>query len=212
MGNVKAGIQFIKIELFLNRKLILWLSLVFSLLFILTAKTVPQLSPLYDIALFGGGLLMSSVAFKKIHEKNTAMLYMTLPVSTITRYLSLWLLTGPVYLIFITLLYGMGMMISIFQGFFFFIDMFSFFHICLNYLILNAIFLWGSITFKKLPLIKTLFSLLLLGIILAIIKGIIFQGPWLIFISYQWTQSVWLALGVVAFISAYYQFKKCEIK
>jgi len=212
MGNIKASIQFMKIELFLNRKLILWLSIVFGLLFILTAKTAPQLSPIYHIALFGGGILMSSAAFKKIHEKNTAMLYLTLPVSTITRYLSLWLLTGPIYLIFITFLYGIGMMISIFQGFFFYIDIFSFSHVCLNYLILNAIFLWGSVMFKKLSLIKTLFSLLLFGIILAIIKGIIFQGPWLVFISYRWAQSVWLALGIVAFISAYYQLKKCEIK
>lgn len=212
MNNLTACFQLMKIELFLNRKLIMWLTLVFGLLFILTAKTVPQLSPLYQIALFGGGILISSSSFKKIHEKNTAMLYMTLPVSTATRYLSLWLMTGPIYLIFITFLYALGMILSIFQGLFFYFDIFSFSYVCLNYLILNAIFLWGSVTFKKLSLIKTLFSLLIFGIVLAIIKGIIFQGPWLIFISYRWAQSVWLALGVVAFISAYYQFKKCEIK
>ncbi len=201
-----------KIELFLNRKLILWLSLVFGLLFIITAKTVPQLSPLYHIALFGGGILISSAAFKKNHEKNIAALYMTLPVSTATRYISLWLLTGPIYLVFINLLYGIGLIANVYQGLFFYINMFSFSHVCLNYLIVNAIFLWGSITYKKLSLIKTLFSLLAFWVIVSIMKAIVFQGLWLKFISFPWTESIWLCLGIATFTSAYYQLKKCEIK
>lgn len=212
MFSVSNVTQLIKIELILNRKLLLWLTAVFGVLFLLTAKTVPQVSALYHIALFVGGALISSAAFKEIHDKNTAMLYMTLPVSAAERYLSIWLLTGPFYLIFITALYALGMMVSIFQGSFFNIELFSFSHMAINYLIFNALFLWGSIYFEKLALIKTIGSLLALGLMLAIIKAMIFPGAWILFISNQLSQIIWLGLGIVAFISAYYQLKNCEIK
>ena len=212
MFNIANVAQLIKIELILNRKLMLWLTVIFGVLFLLTAKTVPQISTLYHIALFVGGVLISSSAFKEIHEKNTALIYMTLTVSAAERYLSVWLLTGPFYLIFITALYALGMIVSIFQGSFFNVELFSFTHMAINYLIFNALFLWGGIYFKKLPLVKTIASLLALGLILAIIKGMIFHGAWILFFSSQFSKIFWLGLGIVAFISAYYQLKNCEIK
>ncbi len=212
MFNISNSMQLIKIELTLNRKLIFWLTIVFGVLFLLTAKIVPQVSALYHIALFVGGVLISSSAFKEIHNKNTAMLYMTLPVSAVERYLSIWLLTGPFYLIFITALYALGMIVSIFQGSFFDVELFSFSHMAINYLVFNALFLWGGIYFKTLALIKTIGSLLALGLMLAIIKAIIFPGAWILFVSNQFSQLLWLGLGTVAFISAYYQLKNCEIK
>ena len=173
---------------------------------------MPQLSMLYHIALFVGGALISSAAFKEIHDKSTAMLYMTLPISAVERYLSIWLLTGPFYLIFITALYAIGMLVSIFQGFYFNVELFSFIHMAINYLIFNTLFLWGGIYFKKLALIKTIGSLLALGLMLAIIEAMIFPGAWILFISSQLSQIVWLCLGIVALISAYHQLKNCEIK
>ncbi|MCX7122512.1 MAG: hypothetical protein NTV32_02365 [Gammaproteobacteria bacterium] len=208
MFKIKTLTQLIKVSMVLNRKLILWLAIGLGLLFILTANTGPTLAPLYWIALFAGGILISSSAFKELHETGNRIHYLTLPCSSFSRYLSVWLLTGPLYFIFITSLYGVGVLAHVLsKNFWAFGDPLSVFWTGGQYLIANTLFLLGAVFFKKLPLIKTLFILLLLYI-----AWVILEGTLKINLSESVQNGLALALGLLAWHGAYFQLKKTELK
>ena len=191
MFNFKTFIHLIKLSLYLNRKLILWLMISFGLLFLF--------APLFSIPLFVGGALISSAAFREVHDPEMSIQYLSLPTSSLTRYLSVWALTGPLYLILISGLYGVSILAHLFAGTFWgFPTPRDLLWTAGEYLIVNAIFLLGSIHFKKLPLLKTLLGLLLVGLALVNLPEL--------------RNIAWIAFGLVAWWGAYHQLQKSELR
>jgi hypothetical protein len=213
MFNLNTLGKLMKVSIYLNRKLIFWLSLSFSLLFIFTTDGGLLSSPLYMIALFVGGCLISSSAFKELQDPSSNILYLTLPTSALMRYISVWLLTGPLYFLLITLLYSIGMIAHFFSNHFWgFNDLFSLIGIAEQYLMVNAFFLCGAVCFKKLPLIKTLLCLLVLGITLAIFRNWSLKAGFIFMNSDIVKDMLWLFLGVLAWLMAFRQLTKTELK
>ena len=212
MRPCKPFIQLIKISLVLNRKLILWLLLGFGLLFILTANMGPAESPLYWIALFGGGFWISTHSYRDLRETGAGIHYLTLPCSALMRHLSIWLLTGPIYYIFITSVYGIAVLAHVIsKNFWGFGDPRDIFILGGEYLTLNAFCLLGAIVFKKLPALKTFFCLLFGGMLIMGSIGLI-GHEWGIAIMDTEGRSLYGLLSLLAWLLAYWRLKKVELK
>jgi len=214
MTHLKALKHSIKLTLYLHRKLILWLIVIFGLLFLFTANTSPENSLLFHLGLFAGGAVISSAAFKELHDPNYNIHYLTLPLAAEIRYLALWLITGPLYLSIFILLYTLGILAHFLGGTYWgtLDDGTSFFMLALNYLVLNALFLSGSIYFKRLALLKTLGLVLLLSLVYIIIKALAFEQGWRCLYSSTLTHISWLLLGLLALILGYLQLTRSELK
>lgn len=213
MAKRSSFIHFMTLSLYLQRKFILWSAIGFGLIFLLTANVGPNFSPLYHLGLFLGGALISIHAFREIHDKGANIQYLTLPVSAWSRYLVLWLLTGPLYLLFITALYGLGVAVHmLMHNYWGSGDVTALLYTTGQYLVINAIFLLGSVTFKRLPLIKTLLCLLLLGLILAILRGVLGNTGLSSDVILIGSDMLWGLLGVGAWTFAYQKLKKSELR
>ena len=210
----KPFIQFSTLTLALNRKLILWFTGGFAFLFILTAFSGPGDSFLYWIGLFFGGAMISSSAFKELHDAGSSISYLTLPCSTLTRLLSTWLLTGPVYYLFITSLYGIGVLCHIlFKKFSGFGDPLTVFWVGAEYLMINAFFLLGGIIFKKLPALKTFCCLLLLSATVAgMVLAIENKWNWSPLRSEMFEYALCIVFTLSAWMTSYFQLQKVELK
>ncbi len=205
--------QFMALSLYLHRKLIFWLAIGLGLIFLFTANMGPSFSPLYSIGLFVGGALISVSAFKDVHDKNLNIQYLTLPISAWARYLAMWLMTGPFYLMFITVLYGVGILAHVIvQTFWDFGSAMPLLYTAGQYLVVNAIFLLGSISFKRLPFIKTIFWLLLLGLAVAVVRSLISNMDVSASAIKVGDYTFWLVFGICAWFIAYYKLKKSELR
>lgn len=192
-----------KLTLYSNRKLILWLAIGLIILFIFTANTLPQHSLFFSGAVFVGGALISSAIFRDLHDEGTAIQYLTLPVSQLTKYLVAWVLTGPLYLLFVLIMYGIGVLIHVIDHSYWWASSMDFglLTTTYQYLSFNAFLLLGSICFKKLPLIKTLLVMLV------------------VFLAFTTTplrhlnQSIiWWVLAVASLVGGYFALTRTELK
>ena len=60
---------------------------------------------LFPIALLAGGLLFTSAIFADLHHPLQRFQYLTLPCSNVERFLSRYLLTGPLYYLYVLVVY-----------------------------------------------------------------------------------------------------------
>ena len=192
-----------KLTLYSNRKLILWLAIGLIILFIFTANTLPQHSLFFSGAVFIGGALISSAIFRDLHDAGTSIQYLTLPSSQLTKYCVAWLLSGPLYLLFVLVMYGVGVLIHIIDHSYWGAstmdeDMLI---IISQYLTFNAFLLLGSICFKKLPLLKTL--LVMLGVFLVLST---------IHLNQLAQSMVWWALAAASLLGGYFALTRTELK
>jgi hypothetical protein len=144
---------------------------------------------MYYLLLFIGGYIVTSLTFKELHLNGQSVFYLTLPGSSLEKYLSKLLVTSAGYafgsLFFYTavssaaeginrLIFGYGH--SFFN---------PFERVMLNwvavYLVTQAVFLAGSVYFRKLAFIKTNLFLWLFGIVVVILVAV---TAWLIFRDY----------------------------
>jgi hypothetical protein len=113
--------------------------------------------------LYIGGYWLSLSAFRGYHDKHQRLFFLTLPASTFEKFLSKYLLTSIGYVlgwIFYALFYwALGGIEMLFSKPINFLNPFN--EIILKtigtYLIVQPIFLLGSIYFKKHPFLKTVF-------------------------------------------------------
>ena len=144
---------------------------------------------MYYPLLFLGGYIVTSLAFKELHLNGQGVFYLTLPGSSLEKYLSKLLVTSAGYafgsLIFYTavaaaaeginrLVFGYG------HPFF---NPFTRYTLTVvaAYLVTQAVFLVGSVYFRKLAFIKTNLYLWLFGIVLVILVVVF---AWIIFRDY----------------------------
>jgi hypothetical protein len=141
---------------------------------------------MYYPLLFIGGYIVTSLTFKELHLNAHNVFYLTLPGSSLEKYLSKLLVTSAGYafgsLFFYTavssaaeginrLIFGYG------HPFFNPFERATLIAVAV-YLVTQAVFLVGSVYFRKLAFIKTNLYLWLFGIVLTILVGVV---GWLIF-------------------------------
>ena len=133
----------------------------------------------YMVGFYIGGLVLTSMVFKELHSPHKSYFYLMLPASTVEKLVGAWLLTSPLYsltyLLTTLIVYLIGHLIA---GEPFIIS--SFFNegmagVVVAYMIIQSIFLWGALYFRKNNFLKTILALLGLGICLAIFSAIMLK-------------------------------------
>jgi hypothetical protein len=150
----------------------------------------PIHKPMYYPLLLIGGYIVTSMTFKELHLNGQSVFYLTLPGSSLEKYLSKLLVTSVGYafgsLFFYTavssaaeginrLIFGYG------HPFFNPFERTTMIVIAV-YLVTQAVFLVGSVYFRKLAFIKTNLYIWLFGIVMVILVAVI---GWLIFRDYE---------------------------
>lgn len=182
--NVQRFALLIKLDVTTNCKAILnFIAATASILFLCflifpTDYTANNFHPrLYNILLFIGGFWITSLAFREFHDTERNYIFLTLPCSNLEKFLCKLLLTSLGYVLAISVGYFiLSIVISVFslivwqqsQPLFnpLHHDILS--NIC-YYLILQSVFLLGSVYFKKHVMSKILLSISCFMIILFII-------------------------------------------
>lgn len=196
-------LKLMRLHIYLNRKLLMWLTIGAGILFLMASSVSPDMSLAFHLILFVGGILMTTQVFQTLHDSNTSVQALTLPCSSTERYLAAWFLTGPLYFIALTVLYGIAMLIHLAAHSLWFVNGIEpTLWVGLQYLVANAFFLCGAVLFKRLPLLKTLLSLFALFIVFVLIKN---SMP----IQHE---IFWLSLAPIAWLAGYLRLKKIELK
>lgn len=139
---------------------------------------------LYPMLLFIGGFIFTSIVFRELYTKPRGQFYLTLPASNFEKLSSKWLISAILYPIAITLFYWLFSIVA--NGLYAYWygeplvgfmtdwtrklkDLIPF------YIVFQAIFFLGAITFTKYNIFKTFFSMFVLGIFLTIVFSFIFR-------------------------------------
>jgi hypothetical protein len=174
----------LKMEWSRSRKgLLMTLGIIFGSMFIMGLLLTPLFEPDmkefeygggFTFTLLIGGFILSSMAYRDLGNPLRRHNFLTLPVSTFERFLSMWLLTSPGWIILYTLIY------SIYAPFATAIGQLLYDHLhfvpfsplapktisaILYYFVLQGIFLAGAAHFRGYPLPKTMLVLIILGAI-----------------------------------------------
>ncbi len=137
----------------------------------------------YGFYLLIGGFILTSMSFTEMNRLDSRLFYLTLPASSLEKFISRWLITGLGFAIFFTIGYWITVIIFKALGgaiFNFDIGDFNpfteqnilFFRI---YLAGQTVFLLGAVYFKKFEIFKTVLSTALIGLSLAVLSAIIFR-------------------------------------
>lgn len=132
---------------------------------------------LYFLLLYIGGFIVSSRAFREIHNSQKSYTYVTLPGSLLEKFSERLISTSIGYVLGTLLVYSIFTVISegLNQAFFRYTHTFlnplsrNFWIGSAAYLVIQGVFLAGSLFFKKNSLIKTILMLIVFGIALLII-------------------------------------------
>jgi hypothetical protein len=130
--------------------------------------------------LFVGGIVISSLSFREIHQNGQSILYLTLPGSTLEKFLSKLLVSSLGYAIGALIYYtavsalGEGLNRLLFGAGHPFFNPFSrnVLLAAAAYLVIQSVFLAGSAFFRRLAFLKTALFLILFGIGLSVIVGL----------------------------------------
>jgi hypothetical protein len=135
-----------------------------------------------SLVLMAGGLIFSSMAFKETHETGNDMRYLTLPCSNLEKTLSKFIMTTVCYVILSMIIYFLVTMIA--AGFTLLV--FGKNHVLFNpfdrttlrvtgiFLVIQSIFVFGSVYFKRMAFAKTILSVIGVVIILSLVSGLIY--------------------------------------
>ena len=134
------------------------------------------------LILMVGGIIFSSLAFKETHETGNDLRYLTLPCSRLEKTLAKFLITAPGYvLLSVAATFAASLLAAPFS-----LLMFGRTHGLFNpftsgvlkimgiYLIIQSIFVFGSLYFRKAALAKTILSLMALAFALVLFAGLVF--------------------------------------
>lgn len=189
----------LKLEFFGGKKAVgMLLVITFGLLFLvgfLLDNIVDDIKVVFDhnenfiYTLLIGGFILSSLAFNETGNTLKRYHYLTLPVSTFEKFVSMWLLTSVGWVFVFTLLYWLYTLIANPIGSLLFQHMeFKPFNPFDNsplitircYLVLQGIFLLGAAHFKGYVFPKTLFALVIFVLILAVFTYFILQDSFML--------------------------------
>lgn len=185
----------LKMELSRSRKgLLMTLAIIFGSLFILGLLLGPIIdpgmvvfehSPAYAFTLLIGGFILSSLAYRDLGNPLRRYNYLTLPVSTFEKFLSMWLLTSVGWILLYTMIFTIYTLIANAIGpllyghltFESFEPLGPFASRTMRYyFVLQGIFLAGAAHFRGYPFPKTLLTLVLFGAVSGTIMYFIMKG------------------------------------
>ena len=169
------------------------LIITFGFLFIIGLLLTPLMDPDlvvvehyagFTFTLLIGGFILSSMAFRDLHNNLKRYTYLTLPASTVEKFISMWLLTSVgwilLYLVFFTIYVPFAN--SIGQIVFHDLTFLPFnpfgqpvIKAIRFYFVLQGIFLAGAVHFKGYPFPKTLLALVLFGAVCSVIFYLIMK-------------------------------------
>jgi len=186
--------------------------------------------------LFLGGIWISSRGFKHLHDKASNYFYLTLPCSNFEKFLVKLVLTSIIYAVAILALYTFfywvlaAISLVFFRHNYFIVTPFltTTWKTIWLYIVVQSIFLLGSIYFKKLPLIKTILTAACVGIILFILLAIIAKAFFNGFLisAFPWTPHListhsatirafhyifWILLAPFCWVVTYFRLKEIEV-
>ncbi len=129
----------------------------------------PASAVLFGIYLLGGGLIVTGMAFQDMHHPLERYRYLMLPCSNLERFLSRYLLTGPLFLLYATLTFGAidwlaNLLVERWSGMREpLLSPFSLQSLVLMrvYLFAHILVLTGAICFRSLALLRTMLFVLL---------------------------------------------------
>lgn len=184
-----------KMELYKSRKgLVMTLLIILGFLFILGLLLAPLTDPAlvvyehssgYAYTLLTGGFILSSLAYRDLGSTLRRYSYLMLPVSTLEKFLSMWLLTSVGWILLYTLVYTIYTLFANAIGQLLFSHLTfvpfeplggSTFRIMAYYFVLQGIFLAGAAHFRGYPFPKTLLTLVIIGAVGGIIMYFILKG------------------------------------
>ena len=195
---------------------------------------LPEVQGFYLAAFTFGGLIFTSLIFKELHSPHRSYFFLTLPASTLEKLAGAWLLTSPLYILGFTIVSFIIYFISfLIAGVPFSLSYFyngGLGEAILSYMVIQTIFLWGAVYFRKNNFLKTLLCLILLGISLGVYAGLLgvllFEGnsisitptshPELIAFMEQGVAPTfqflfWGVLGPYMLVTAYFTLKEREV-
>jgi len=177
----------LKMELFRSRKAFLITFVVtFGLLFtgfileniFSSSKVFDAHSSSFGFFLLTGGFILSSLAFSDLGDPLKRYSYLTLPASTFEKFMSMWLLTCICWILMFTITFIIYTLLANSVGHFLFRNVtFRAFDPLDKttlmtmgyYIIFQAIFLVGAVHFRGFVFPKTIFVLMILGMICGLI-------------------------------------------
>ncbi len=174
--------QLLKMEFSRNRKgVLMTLVIIFGFLFILGLLLGPILDPDmivfehssgYAFTMLIGGFILSSMAYRDLGNPLRRYNYLTLPASTLEKFISMWMLTSVAWILLYTLTYTIYTLIANAIGPLLY-DHLTFVpfeplgpsaaRTMRYYFVLQGIFLAGAAHFRGYPFPKTLLTLVLFG-------------------------------------------------
>lgn len=227
--NFNRLLHLFKLDLVLHRKIILISTLTFIILCSLLPFHVTATTSMYFFILYVGGFLITGAAFNDLHDKTKAPQYLTLPCSSLERFLSKWLLTSVLYAVTALIIYFLFAWLSVLANLLAFnqqVYPFDILQINLwlgigKYVLLQAIILLGAMTFKKHALIKTALSLGCFLLVILAISGMLtwmtcphcangWFGLHMLFDSRYF--NLWIILAPICWCLTYLKLTKYELK
>lgn len=187
-------------------------------------------SAMYFQILYIGGFIVTSLAFKDLHDHSKAHLFLMLPCSNLERFLSRWLLTSVIYALGTLLLYYVYSLVSTVVLIQIFNKQSSTLPLIdselwmgiLKYIILQSVVLLGAISFKRFILIKTA---LVVGVFFTLLSLFsVLSGLVLLFPDYSQSKSLfelmfngshfifWVILAPFCWYLTYLRLTEYELK
>lgn len=137
----------------------------------------------YPFYLLVAGFILTSLSFTEMNRPDSKLFYLTLPSSTLEKFISRWLITGLGFATGFTLIYWVSIAFAKSLGitiFDFDIGDFNFFQrenllVFQIYLAIQTIVLLGAIYFRKYAIFKTILSTVLVVGLIAVTSLLIFR-------------------------------------
>ncbi len=156
------------------------------LAFISHEPLVPDIQGVIFVAgLLAAGAFFTSTVFAPLGDKRQATAALMLPASHLEKYLVGWLYAGPIYLAaYIGCFFLVDALVLQVEGQFGpqapLVQLFSneshLYIALVAYLVVSAVFLWGSVFFVKQQFVRTAFAILLFTVALVVLNGQLVQA------------------------------------
>jgi len=125
------------------------------------------------LLLFIGGIWISSRSFRHLHDKSSSYFYLTLSCSNFEKFLAKLVLSSIIYAVSVLAIYvffywllALVSWVFFHQGYFIVTPFLATtWKMIWLYMIIQSMFLLGSIYFKRLPLVKTILAIACIGIV-----------------------------------------------
>ncbi len=139
---------------------------------------------------FFGGFILTSRIFHELHSPEKSYQYLSLPASTLEKFLSRWLLSSLIYMVVTFLVLGLigllggGLGAGLFGVQFHPLNplQLDFIQLAGTYWVMQSVFLLGACHFRGHNFLKTLLALFLIGVFIAIFTSLmtkfIMAGQW----------------------------------